>query len=289
MPQKQKVSDEFKPIIIRPGGSFSFGLAELWRYRELLYFFTWKEIKIRYKQALLGVLWTWLQPLTMMVVFVLVLNRGLGFTTGEVPAPLFYLSGLLIWNLFNHSVTNAAQSMVTHGHIIKKIYFPRLAIPISSIGTATFDFIISMLIFFVLLTWYQIKGMIMVSFPFLISGFVVAYLVTIFTSFSIGTWLAAINVKYRDVRYVLPFLIQSLFFITPVMYDTEKIKYGWAQKLLEINPLHYAIQLIRSGLSNGDWKSFLDLQWFMPVILICLFVFSIYIFRRMEAYFADIV
>ncbi|MBL0024724.1 MAG: ABC transporter permease [Saprospiraceae bacterium] len=111
-------------IIIKPKSAFTFGWKELWVYRELLYFFTWKEIKIRYKQAALGIVWTLLQPLAMMIIFVLLLSRGLGIKTGNMPAPIYYLSGLLIWNLFNHAVTNAAQSMVSNSNIIKKIYFP---------------------------------------------------------------------------------------------------------------------------------------------------------------------
>ncbi len=289
MPEIKDNLEEFPPLIIRPAKTFSLGGSELWRYRELLYFFTWKEIKVRYKQAALGVLWTWLQPLSMMVVFVLVLNRGLGLQTGDIPAPLYYLSGLLIWNLFNHGVTQAAQSMVSNANIIKKIYFPRLVIPISAIGTATFDFLISMIIFSVMVVWYSIDDALNISYSLLILSFIIAYLVTAVTAFSLGTGLAAINVKYRDVRYVLPFLIQSLFFITPVMYDTKIIDNVWAQRLLELNPLQYAIHLVRSVLSGKDYSVFLDFPWYLPIILIFSYFCALYVFRKMEAYFADIV
>ncbi|MBK8515184.1 MAG: ABC transporter permease [Saprospiraceae bacterium] len=134
-------------IIIKPKSTFTFGWEELWEYRELLYFFTWKEIKVRYKQAVLGILWTILQPLAMMTIFVLLLSQGLGIKTGNIPAPIYYLSGLLIWNLFSHAVTNASQSMVSNANIIKKIYFPRLVIPISAVLTASFDFAISLFLF----------------------------------------------------------------------------------------------------------------------------------------------
>lgn len=289
MPEIKDNLKEFPPLIIRPAKTFSLGGSELWRYRELLYFFTWKEIKVRYKQAALGVLWTWLQPLSMMIVFTLVLHKGLGLSTGSVPAPLYYLSGLLIWNLFNHGVTQAAQSMVSHANIIKKIYFPRLVIPISAIGTSTFDFLISLFLFFALTLYYIIQGQVDISLPILILAFFVAYMVTAFTAFGLGTALAAINVKYRDVRYALPFFIQSLFFITPVMYDTKIIDNVWAQHLLELNPLQYAIQLVRGILSGQDISIFLDYPWYLPLIMVFLYICALYVFRKMEAYFADIV
>lgn len=281
--------EDLPPLIIRPTQTFSLGWRELWHYRELLYFFTWKEIKVRYKQAVLGVMWTWLQPLSMMIVFTLVLNKGLGLSTGTIPAPLYYLAGLLIWNLFNQGVSHAAQSMVSHGPIIKKIYFPRLVIPISAIGTATFDFLISMIIFSIIAIYYLSQGLLHLSLPFLLVTYFVAYVVTSISAFSLGTFLAAINVKYRDVRYVLPFLIQSLFFITPIMYDTTIIDNVWARKILELNPLQYAIQLTRAGLSPPSWSVFVDFTWFLPVILILLYFCALYVFRKMEAYFADIV
>ncbi|MBK9566959.1 MAG: ABC transporter permease [Saprospiraceae bacterium] len=198
-------------IIIKPRSSFAINWQELWQYRELLYFFAWKEVKVRYKQAVLGVAWTLLQPLAMMAVFIILLNRGLGVSTGEIPPPLYYLSGLIIWNLFNHAVTNAAGSMVSNANIIKKIYFPRLVIPISSVLVSSFDFLISLILFFVLILYYQISGNIDISLLLLIPTVLLAYFITAITAFSLGTFLSAINVKYRDVRYALPFLYRVCF------------------------------------------------------------------------------
>ena len=148
----------YTEIIIKPKSAFTFGWKELWQYRELLYFFTWKEIKVRYKQAALGILWTILQPLTMMIIFVLLLSQGLGIKTGNLPAPMYYLSGLLIWNLFNHGVTHASQSMVSNANIIKKIYFPRLVIPISAVLTSSFDFLINLVLFISLTIYYETQN-----------------------------------------------------------------------------------------------------------------------------------
>lgn len=289
MTESPHITDVNTPIVIRPPGSFSTGWKELWRYRELLYFFTWKEIKVRYKQAVLGVLWTWLQPLAMMVVFTYVLSKGLGLSTGIIPAPLYYLSGLLFWNLFQQGVSHAAQSMVSHGHIIKKIYFPRLVIPLSAIGTATFDFVISLIIFVALVSGYSIHQPLPISIPYMFMAFGLAYLLTAFTAFSAGILLSAINVKYRDVRYILPFIIQSIFFITPVMYDTRTLDNIWAQRVLELNPLQYAIELVRASLSGNDLSVFSHFPWYLPLLLILLYFCAIYFFRKTEVYFADIV
>ena len=276
-------------IIIKPKSVFTFGWKELWQYRELLYFFTWKEIKVRYKQAFLGILWTLLQPLAMMLIFVLLLSQGLGLKTEAVPAPIYYLSGLLIWNLFNHSVTYASQAMVSNGNIIKKIYFPRLVIPISATLTASFDFLISLGLFLGLLLYYEINSDLAISWVNLIISVLIGYIVTIFTAFSLGTFLSAINVKYRDVRHILPFLIQTLFFITPVMYDTSVIQQPWIKQILQLNPLNFAIELIRNNLTNISSFALPSITLWVPAIVIILYMIAIYTFRKTEAYFADIV
>ena len=276
-------------IIIKPKSVFTFGWKELWQYRELLYFFTWKEIKVRYKQAFLGILWTLLQPLAMMLIFVLLLSQGLGLKTGAIPAPIYYLSGLLIWNLFNHAVTYASQAMVSNGNIIKKIYFPRLVIPISATLTASFDFLISLGLFLGLLLYYEINSDLAIAWMNLIISVLIGYIVTIFTAFSLGTFLSAINVKYRDVRYILPFLIQTLFFITPVMYDTSVIQQSWIKQILQLNPLNFAIELIRNNLTNISSFALPSITLWVPAIVIILYMIAIYTFRKTEAYFADIV
>jgi lipopolysaccharide transport system permease protein len=276
-------------IIIKPKSVFNLGWKELWQYRELLYFFTWKEIKVRYKQAALGILWTLLQPLAMMTIFVLLLAQGMGLKTGNIPAPVYYLCGLLIWNLFNHGVTHASQSMVSNANIIKKIYFPRLVIPLSAVLTSSFDFMISLVLFYGLLLYYSIINSFSVAWLHLGISILIAYIIVIFTAFSLGTFLSAINVKYRDVRYVLPFLIQTLFFITPVMYDTSIIKQPWIKTILELNPLNFAIDLIRNNIINLSTFLWPEWSFWVPVVIILLYITAIYTFRKTEAYFADIV
>jgi len=276
-------------IIIKPKSVFTLGWKELWQYRELLYFFTWKEIKVRYKQAALGILWTLLQPLAMMIIFVLLLSEGLGINTGQIPAPIYYLSGLLIWNLFNHGVTHASQSMVSNANIIKKIYFPRLVIPISAVLTSSFDFMISLLLFYGLLLYYSFILTFDIAWLNLGTSIMIGYIITVFTAFSLGTFLSAINVKYRDVRYVLPFMIQTLFFITPVMYDTSIIKEPWIKDVLILNPLNFAIELMRSNISNTSSFIWPEISVWVPIVMVVLYIVAIYTFRKTEAYFADIV
>jgi lipopolysaccharide transport system permease protein len=230
-----------------------------------------------------------LQPLALMIIFILMLSQGLGIKTGNLPPPIYYLSGLLVWNLFNQGVTNAAQSMVGNANIIKKIYFPRLVIPISAVLTSSFDFLINLVLFYALLLYYSIVNSYEISWLNLSFGIMISYLLAVFISFSLGTFLSAINVKYRDVRYVLPFLIQTLFFITPVMYDTSLIQQSWIKYILELNPLHFSIDLIRINISNRSTFIWPDLSFGVPIVVFIIYLVAIYTFRKTESYFADIV
>jgi lipopolysaccharide transport system permease protein len=276
-------------IKIRPRSPFSFGLREIWDHRELLFFFAWKEIKIKYKQAVLGLVWTLIQPLFMMLVFTLLLSQGLGISTGILPPPLYYLSGLLFWNLFSHTITHASQSMISNSDIIRKVYFPRLTIPLSSLLISSVDFVASLLLLLIMMVYYMISGVTGFSGISFLMTLLYGYVITALTAFGLGTILASVNVKYRDVRYILPFLIQSLFFITPVMYDSTLLQGGLMAEILHWNPLHAAIGSLRNGIHSQEGISlFMPIYHLLPLLAILLVV-AIYVFRRTEAYFADIV
>lgn len=267
---------------IRPQNKFTLGLKELWEFRELLFFFTWRDIKVKYKQTVFGILWAILQPLVMMLVFTLLLGKSIAQSTHlPVPYSIFSLSGLLIWGIFSSGVTNSANSMVNNANIIKKIYFPRLIIPISSILGATFDFLMALLIFFVFVVIYRVplSWMTFIYIPF-------AMLFAAVASMSIGLTLAALNVKYRDIRYVIPFLIQALLFLTPVFYPISITSNYWIQFLLKLNPIAGAIELFRGSFSAYviDWET-VGLSGISSILL--LFT-GIYIFRKTEAFFADL-
>jgi lipopolysaccharide transport system permease protein len=267
---------------IQPVHKFSFGSRELWQYRELFFFFTWRDIKVRYKQATLGILWAVLQPLSMMVLFTVIFSRGLRLTSDGLPYPLFAFSGLMIWQFFSNSLQNAANSMVANANIIRKIYFPRLIIPLSAILTALFDVFFALLLWAGLAVYYQmpIEPAKLILLP-------LSILLAATTAFGIGTFLAALNVKYRDFRHALPFLIQFLMFVNPVVYSTKVfVDSPIIQKILELNPIAGAINMVRALFSDAPIDGFLIVYQFGIAFLFLLL--GIYFFRKTESYFADL-
>jgi lipopolysaccharide transport system permease protein len=269
-------------FIIENKGKFTLGGRELWQYRELFYFFTWRDIKVRYKQATLGILWAAMQPLSMMLLFTFIFSRGLKVSSDGLPYPIFAFSGLMIWNIFSNGLLNAASSMVSNANIIKKIYFPRLIIPLSSILTALFDFLFAFGAFIGLLIYYQL--------PFALWKLLLftplSILLTVITTFGLGTLLASLNVKYRDFQYALPFMIQFLLFLNPVLYSTKSFDNPIVQWIMCLNPIAGAINLMRSVFTEGsiNW-SVIGLQFLVAITFLFL---GVYFFRKMEAYFADL-
>jgi len=266
---------------IQPPSGFSLGLKELWQYRELFYFFSWRDIKVKYKQTYLGILWALLQPLGMMVIFTLLFSGALKIPSGVIPHyPVFVLSGLIVWNLFSSSVSHAAESMIQNANMIKKIYFPRLIIPCSSILVAFFDFLMALLIFIVLCIWYKqpLAWNAILFFP-------AGILLSLLSAFGLGTFLAALNVKYRDFRYTVPFLLQVLFFASQVIYPLPFIQQSWLKNILAFNPLNGAIELFRAPLTGV-----VDMNIVIASLGSCLLltVIGLFYFRKTESYFADI-
>lgn len=265
---------------IEPSSRKWFEWREMWRYRELFYFFTWRDIKIKYKQTTLGFLWVILQPLFMMTIFTLFFGRALNIPSQNLPYPVYVFSGLLIWNLFSTGLTSASNSMVNNALIIKKIYFPRLIIPVSSILVALFDFLMAFILFAGILIYYQqpVSWHAILVWPLAMFTGVIATL-------GLGTWLAALNVKYRDFRYVIPFLVQVLFFLTPVIYPISLLKYPVLQHILVCSPMYAAVELFRYPLT-GVIPDFYFLSASLLSGLIFLMV-GIFYFKRTEDFFAD--
>lgn len=266
---------------IQPVSGFSLGLKELWQYRELFYFFTWRDIKVKYKQTYLGILWAILQPLGMMLIFTLIFSRALHIPTGTIPYPVFVLAGLVIWGLFSNAVSHAAESMIQNSNIIKKIYFPRLIIPCSAILTALFDFMMALIIFFVLLLWYK-QPLTMEALFFIPSGI----LLVIIAAFGLGALLAALNIKFRDFRYVVPFLLQVLFFTSQVVYPLGAIGQEWLRYLMAINPLNGAIELFRGSFYGATID--MTIVGISLCVSLVLAITGLFYFRKTESYFADI-
>ena len=268
-------------VVIKPSGSWvNLGLRDLWAYRELLYFLIWRDVKVRYKQAALGILWVILQPLLTTLILTLFLGMLVRVPSNGLPYPVFVYAGLLPWTFFATSVTSGGNSLVGSSNLITKIYFPRMIIPGAAVGARLVDFGIGFLNLIGLMIYYGVG----ISKTILVLPIVVA-LVT-FLALAVGMWGAAINVKYRDVSVVLPVLIQLLMFASPVMYPSSIVpaKFQWIYKL---NPLAGILDGFRASVfgQRVDWTAL----GISTAFTIGLLVYSAYTFRRMEKNFADVV
>jgi lipopolysaccharide transport system permease protein len=205
-------------IILKPTqGWAALNLRELWLYRELIYFMTWRDLKVRYKQTVLGAAWAILQPFLSMVVFSVFFGRWLGVPSGDVPYPVFSYTALLPWGLFAKAIADAGRSLVTNRAMITKVYFPRLTIPLASVLAGIVDFLIAFVVLIGMMWYYHIKITSNVwTLPFFL-------LLTLITSLGVGLWLSAMNVFYRDIGYIIPFLTQIWFYLSPIVYATSTV------------------------------------------------------------------
>jgi len=267
-------------VVIEPSRSTPLNLRELWSYRELLYSLTRRDIKVRYKQTALGVAWAILQPLFMMVVFSLFFGRLAGIPSDNIPYPLFAYAGLLPWTFFSNAVTNSGNSIVGSAHLITKVYFPRMIVPGATVAAALLDFLIAFVILILLMFYYRVTPSWHI---FLLPIFVALSTVL---AFGVGMWFSALNVKYRDVRFALPFFIQVGMFVSPVIYPSSFIP-GNLRWLIELNPLTGIIEGYRSSLFGQpfNWRAI----GISAIVTLILLRYSIYTFRRMEKGFADII
>jgi len=272
-------------ILIRPTrGLASLGLRAVWEYRELLFFLVWRDVKVRYKQTALGVLWVVLQPLVSMAIFTVLFGVLLKVPSGDAPYPVFAFAGLLPWNYFSQSLTRASTSLVQSSHLITKIYFPRLVIPLSGVFSSLVDFAISFVVLFVLMLLYGVTPTArMLLLPALL-------LLALVTALGFGLWLSALNVKYRDVGYLLPFLIQIWMYLTPVVYGSALIPERY-RFLLSLNPMTGVVEGFRWALLGGELESYLSaplLALSVGIALVVLVSGALF-FRTTERSFADVV
>lgn len=274
--------------IIKPQENFSLDFGSLAKYRELIYFFAWRDIKIRYRDTLLGIIWTVAQALFLTLVFSVIVSRGFNLPTRGMPPILFFFSGIIVWNYFSQAVTTSANSILIHAHIIRKIYFPRLVIPLSSIITASFDFFINSIALIVISLILKYNSSVEINILYLIIAIILAWLLTTLVALSAGIFLSALNVKYRDVRNAIPFLVQILFFLTPVMYDFSTSSSGVVSYLLKLNPLVLPIEMIRSNIISPSF----EMAGFEPLwiigIIVSLFI-ALFTFQKIEHQIADII
>ena len=260
-------------------------LTELWRYRELLYFLAWRDVKLRYKQTALGVAWAVLQPLATMLVFSIFFGKLGGMKSDGVPYPLFVLTALLPWQLFAYSLTQASNSLVSEQRLITKVYFPRLIVPFSSVLAGLADFLVTFVLLIGLLAWYAAHGR--VGWPgWALLALPLFVLLSIATALSVGLWLSALNVKYRDFRYTLPFLTQFWLFATPVAYPSSIVPEQY-RALYGLNPMAGVVEGFRWVLLGTDPPG--PLMAVSVFVVIALFAGGLFYFRRLERTFADIV
>ena len=255
-------------------------LAELWRHRELLYFLTLRDIKVRYKQTLLGITWVLIQPLLTMLIFALVFNRFVHVDTGAMPYPLFALSGLMLWLFFANAVTNSAASLVLNSQLITKVYFPRMFVPAATVGTGLVDSVVSLTLLIVVAIYYRT--------PWTWSVLLLPLFILMMALFAqgVGLLFASLTVKYRDLRHALPFLIQLWMFASPVVYPAKIVPEKWRWVLL-INPIAAILEGFRAALWGNpiDWQH-LSIAF---AIILTVLILSLYIFRRAEDGFVDVI
>jgi lipopolysaccharide transport system permease protein len=264
-------------------GWLSIDFKELWRYRELVFFLTWRDIKVRYKQAVLGVAWAILQPLLTMVIFSVIFGNLLKINTSSenIPYPLFSLTALLPWQLFASALQRSSISLVGNANLITKVYFPRLAIPLASVFAALVDFFVSFIVLIGVMIYYGFWP------GWNTFWLIPIVLLTILTALSVGLWLSALNVQYRDVQHMVPFIIQAWMYASPIVYPIETIPSGIWRWLYGLNPMVGVIQGFRWVLIGGERPDATMLISIGAVII--LLISGLYYFRRMEKTFADIV
>jgi lipopolysaccharide transport system permease protein len=256
-------------------------LKELWKYSELLYFLTLRDIQVRYKQAVLGVGWAIIQPVLTMVIFSVVFGKLANLPSDGIPYPVFSFAALLPWQLFSGALSRAGSSLVINSQLITKVYFPRLVIPLSAVAAGLLDFGISLIVLFGLMIFYGIRP------TWAILWLPLLIVLALLTALAVGLWLSALNVQYRDVQYIIPFLIQAWMYASPVAYSAELVPSGIWRILYGLNPLAGVIQGFRWALIGSSPP---DLLFGVSILVVLvLLVTGLIYFQHMESSFADLV
>lgn len=284
--EKTNVILEVPEIIIRPSrGWVSLQLRAVWQHRELLYFLAWRDIKVRYKQTILGVAWIVLQPVVSMVVFSVLFGGLLKVPSGDVPYPIFAYVALLPWNYFATALNKSSTSLVDSTHLITKVYFPRLVVPMSGVLAGLVDFAIAFLVLVGLMAFYGVvPTSAIVLLPLLL-------LLAMLTALGFGLWLSALNVRFRDVKHLVPFLIQTWLFLTPVIYGTALIPERF-QFLLALNPMTGVVEGFRWALLGHHLADVQPPSVLFPIsvgITLVVLISGAIFFRTTERTFADII
>lgn len=265
-------------------GWVSLNLRELWEYRELLYFLTWRDIKVRYKQTVLGVAWAVLQPVMTMIVFTIFFNNLAGITLDGAPYPVSFYTAIVPWTFFAGGLTMSSNSLVSGANLLKKVYFPRLVMPLSTVFAGGVDFLIAFGVLLLMMVVYGIAPTLNIIFlPLFI-------LLALITALGVGLWLSAMNVQFRDVRYTIPFLVQIWFISTPVAYSSSEIENETYQAIYGINPMVGVVEGFRWALLGSDSAPAPGSMVLVSILVaLAIFVSGLFYFKRMEKTFADVV
>jgi lipopolysaccharide transport system permease protein len=273
---------EPRELVIEAGKAERHYWLDLWRYRELFYFLAWRDLLVRYKQTAIGVLWALIRPIVTILVFSVVFGKLAGLPSHGVPYPVLVCAAILPWQLFSSALSEAGNSLVTNANLISKIYFPRIIVPLSSIVVSLADFLISSVILFGLVVWY---GIALDWRVFMLPLFA---LMTVLTATSAALWIAALNVTYRDFRFLIPFMIQLGLYLSPVGFSSAIVPERW-RLLYSTNPMVGVIDGFRWSLGASDSSLYWPGLCLSAVVVTCLLVSGIFFFRRTERTFADVI
>jgi lipopolysaccharide transport system permease protein len=273
---------ETHELVIEAGRTESQYWRDLFRYRELFYFLAWRDVLVRYKQTVIGVLWAVIRPFLTMVVFVFVFSRIAKLPSDGVPYPVMVFAAMLPWQLFATSLSEGSNSLITNANLISKVYFPRLIVPASSVIVSFVDFAISLVLLGLLMIWYQVwPGIHLLALPLFT-------ILALITSAGAGLWLAALNVEYRDFRYVVPFIVQFGLYLSPVGFSSSIVPEKW-RLLYSLNPMVGVIDGFRWAISAGRAPLYLPGLLLSILITIVLLLSGVWYFRKMERTFADVI
>jgi lipopolysaccharide transport system permease protein len=276
-----KTDTDFE-LIIEPGKKLKHYWKEIWLYRELFYFLTWRDILVRYKQTVIGVAWAVIRPVITMIVFTVVFGKIASLPSDGIPYPVLVLAASLPWQLFANSLSESSNSLISNAQMIGKVYFPRVALPVSNIGASLFDFFISLGILIVMMLFYQVIPTWKIIMIPLLTLFALA------ASLGAGLWISALNVKYRDFRYIVPFIVQFGLFISPVGFSSNVVPEKW-RLLYSMNPMVGVIDGFRWAVAGKEVQFHLEGFFVSLLIVIIILISGFWYFRKTERTFADII
>ncbi len=275
------MSNEYD-LIIEPGKKAKQYWRDLWNYRELFYFLAWRDILVRYKQTVIGIAWSVIRPLLTMMVFTVVFGKLAKLPSEGVPYPILVFAAMLPWQFFANSLSESSNSLINNANMLSKVYFPRLIVPTSSVIVSLVDFMISFVILAALMVWYHfIPDWRMLTLPLFL-------LLALLAAFGFGLWMAALNVKYRDFRYIVPFIVQFGLYISPVGFSSSVVPEKW-RLLYSINPMVGVIDGFRWAILGGETQIFWPGFAISVTLTLLIFILGIWYFRKMERTFADVI